>query len=93
MNLSPEIDQGIVNAAYEAELNRFSGAIAAAESDPTKTPAERAAIVRALRAQQQASASGARRAAMDAEKARIKAAREREKGGKGKGKAGTPRPS
>ena len=96
LTVTPEIDQGFINAAYEAELNRFSGAIAAAEADPTKTPAERAAAVRALRSQQQASAAAARRAALDAEKARVKAVREREKGGKGKGKSGgqhQPRPS
>lgn len=83
--LSPEIDQGIVNAAYEAELNRFSGAIAAAEADQTKTPAERSAIVKALRSQRQGAAA-ARRAAMDAEKARVKAENDRQKPAKTKSK-------
>ena len=97
LTVTPEIDQGFINAAYEAELNRFSGLIEAAEADPTKTPAERAAAVKSLRLQQQASAAAARRAALDAEKARVKAVRKREKGSKekGRGKSGgsQPRPS
>lgn len=79
LTLSPETDQGFIAAAYEGALHSFNGAIEAAQADQTKTPAERAAIVRALRAQQQASASAARRAAAEMEKARVKATRERQK--------------
>lgn len=80
LTVSPEIEQGFINVAYEAELNRFSGLIEAAEADQTKPHAERVAAVRALKVQQQQAATAARQAALDAEKARVKAAKEREKG-------------
>lgn len=96
LTVTPELDQGFINAVYEAELNRFAGAIAAAEADSTKPHAERVAAVKALRMQQQQAAAAARQAATEAEKARVKGIKEREKGsregGKGGGITGRHRP-
>ena len=69
---TPSIDQGFITAAYEVVFNNLSGAIASAESDKTKSAAERSAIVAALRKQQSAAASKARTDAMQKEIARVK---------------------
>ena len=93
LRIIAQLDNNIIQTAYKVALANFAQAIEAAETDPTKTPEERAALVRALRDQQQQAARTARQLAMIAEKIRVKTIKERNRNGQGQGiKTRYPKP-